>query len=160
MYMNNYEYMLMKFEVDGKNINLFEHHLNALIDNSLLDVYGDDKVTHHKNGVKFDNRPENLEIMDDSDHRILHLKDNLHQDWVRDKISKSKTNKLLPIKFDKSNDFNKGGRYVSEPYIKKGKKKKLSSVDLDKCINKVESFINSEENTYSYENWIVLLDCY
>lgn len=34
-----------------------------------------DHVVHHKNGCKFDNRPENLEVMTQGDHYVEHIED-------------------------------------------------------------------------------------
>jgi len=34
-----------------------------------------DKVVHHENNIPFDNRPENLQLMDRCQHSILHQND-------------------------------------------------------------------------------------
>ena len=56
----------------GSNHFLTEHKLNALINNSLKDVFNRDNVVHHKNHCKLDNRIENLEVMSHLEHNNHH----------------------------------------------------------------------------------------
>lgn len=50
--------------------NVYVHHIVA---NDYFDYIPDDYIIHHKNGIKTDNRPINLDIMKDSEHRRLEL---------------------------------------------------------------------------------------
>lgn len=144
----------------GKNKSYFlrEHMLNALLKYSLKEVGSIQNDIHHKNHCKIDNRLENLELMNHGEHSRLHNlnhKRNLghtHSDESKNKMSEVRLNPILNIRKAKGN-FKQGFRYVCEPYIENQKKIKLSSVDLNKCIEKVENFINSDNNSKKYTGW-------
>lgn len=55
---------------DGKYQSVAVHRLLAVAQYGFDNVKG--KVVHHKNGVKWDNRPQNIEIMTESEHKSLH----------------------------------------------------------------------------------------
>lgn len=59
----------------GENSKVYVHRLAA------VSHYGFDAVAnmevHHKNKIRWDNRPENIELMKTSDHRRHHMPDTL-----------------------------------------------------------------------------------
>ena len=52
---------------------IFSHRLLAVAEYGIDAVRG--MEVHHKNGCKFDNRPDNIELLSSSEHRKLHAKD-------------------------------------------------------------------------------------
>jgi hypothetical protein len=65
--MKNYKRIL----IDGKYKYLHRHIMETYLNRKLLDI----EFVHHKNGNKFDNRIENLEILtNQKKHMIKHLK--------------------------------------------------------------------------------------
>ena len=62
--MSEYKYTVK----DGKRIP--EHR--AVVENLLGVTLREDQVVHHINGIKTDNRPENLRVMDWKEHSRLH----------------------------------------------------------------------------------------
>ena len=52
------------------NKYIFEHIL--IMENYLGRPIGTDEVVHHKNGIKDDNRVENLEVMEFGEHSAMH----------------------------------------------------------------------------------------
>jgi len=63
-------YPLWKTYVDGYHARVRVHRLLAVAEYGFDAVVGND--VHHKNGVRWDNRPENIEPMDPSEHRRHH----------------------------------------------------------------------------------------
>lgn len=49
---------------------------------------------HHKNGVRWDNRPGNIEVLSSSEHSILHANRRLEERGIRDALSKSNLKRL------------------------------------------------------------------
>lgn len=85
-----------------------------------------------------------------------------HSEEARKKISRAMSgeknpqfNSCIKIRKRKDKTCKQGFRYRAYPYTPK-KQKTLSSINLQKCIEKVEKFINSEENTYGYDSYEVV----
>lgn len=173
-------YMILSFRDNGKSISITEHKLNALINNSLKDVYNKDNVVHHENHYRFDNRVENLEVMSRSEHNTLHnAGENNHMygrtgennpnygttrsPEARQKMSQVQKgnknpmfNSCIKIKKYECKKCKQGFSWRAYPYTKNGKQKTLQSVNLDKCIEKVVDFINSPLNGYGYIDFEII----
>ena len=54
----------------GKSKSFTVHRLLAVAEYGIEQVKGKD--VHHKNGIPWDNRPENIELLDHSEHTKLH----------------------------------------------------------------------------------------
>jgi hypothetical protein len=65
-------YLRFQTKVDGEIKSVYIHRLVAISKFGISPVL--EKDVHHRNGVKFDNRPENLELLDRSSHARLHAK--------------------------------------------------------------------------------------
>jgi transcriptional regulator with XRE-family HTH domain len=63
-----YEYWRTKYMSEKQMLPVYR--LIAVAEHGFEAVAGN--VIHHKNGIKWDNRPSNLRVMSDSDHKRLH----------------------------------------------------------------------------------------
>lgn len=151
-------YTALRVYDNSKPIFIYEHIINALIKNSLHDVFNKDNVVHHENLCKLDNTPDNLEVMSRSKHKMLH-KPSLE---TRQKMSEAKTgnkhpkfNSCIPIRENKDKRYKQGFIWIATPNTK-DRQIRLSNVDLEKCIQKVQDFIKSERNTLGYTDFEVI----
>ncbi len=124
---------------DKDGIKETTHRIVAsFMENRLIE---DDEIVHHKNGVKTDNRPENLEIVLRSDHSYQHSKDRHEErrDW-RDKLSAGTIafNKL-PETIEKRKKFMLGLSH--EEQVRRMRKSPLFRSDID--INSLLSVIHA-----------------
>lgn len=53
---------------------VFTHQLLSCMDNDPFDVFDSSTVVHHENEIPFDNRRENLSVMDRGEHQKLHTR--------------------------------------------------------------------------------------
>lgn len=65
-------YEAWEYNYDGERASILVHRLVAVAEWGLDALRGN--VVHHKNGVKWDNRPENLQLMTRGEHNSLHFK--------------------------------------------------------------------------------------
>ncbi len=66
-------YMMFQTKVGDKNKMVKIHRLLAVAAHGFDSVKGKD--VHHKNGVKWDNRPSNLQVVDPKEHSRMHYDD-------------------------------------------------------------------------------------
>lgn len=64
-------YMTYCHELDGKQSRLLLHRLLAVAEYGFDAVK--DKHIHHKNGVRWDNRPDNIELLSPSEHQTKEI---------------------------------------------------------------------------------------
>ena len=56
---------------DGDEL-VFEHQLNACVDNDPYEVFDPSTQVHHRNRQKVDNRLENIDVVSEYHHRLIH----------------------------------------------------------------------------------------
>lgn len=70
---DNEGYERFQTKVDGAHLSFAHHRLIAVAEHGFDSVTGE--VVHHKNGIPWDNRPENLQLMEQPDHVREHLEE-------------------------------------------------------------------------------------
>lgn len=59
----------------------------SIMEKHLKRYLNKDEIVHHKNEDTLDNRIKNLIVVSDKEHRIIHLKDNVHKRWMQVPVS-------------------------------------------------------------------------
>lgn len=71
-FMRDDGYMMWKISTgEGNQVDVLVHRLLAVAEYE-MDIGGDD-VVHHKNDIKWDNRPSNIEVMERGEHSAHHV---------------------------------------------------------------------------------------
>jgi hypothetical protein len=70
---HGYEYF--RDRAHGDDNTLYLHQLNALLNDDISpsQVFAPDHDVHHVNHIPWDNRPDNLELIESKSHRVGHL---------------------------------------------------------------------------------------
>jgi len=67
---NNPGYEIWQARVDG-DVKRVQHHRLLMVAEHGFDAVSN-SVVHHKNGIEWDNRPDNLELLTDEEHKQHH----------------------------------------------------------------------------------------
>jgi len=94
---NGYEEWKSKH--NGKQDTALVHRLVVVAESGLPNT--SDWVVHHKNGIQWDNRPCNLEVLTDSDHKKHHAK----QRWQDDEYRKAQEQQAAEREHDAEGRF-------------------------------------------------------
>jgi hypothetical protein len=70
---NGYETIVATNGEKSRSI-IYVHRLVAIAEGADANAVFSGKHVHHKNGITWDNRPENLEVMEGSEHMSYHMK--------------------------------------------------------------------------------------
>jgi len=73
-HIGNHGYRECHVKADGDTKHVLIHRLAAIAEYGFENVSG--KQVHHKNGFKIDNRPSNLKLVTDWEHKAEHTKNN------------------------------------------------------------------------------------
>jgi transposase len=73
-------YTVVTSRTDGQRYRFYIHQLVAIADGAEPQkLFSGDGVVHHRNGVKWDNRPSNLEVVSRGEHTVKHIRERMRR---------------------------------------------------------------------------------
>jgi hypothetical protein len=84
--MSNEGYAIWRCRVGESDKSMLVHRLLAVAEFGIEEVK--DMDVHHKNGIRWDNRPENIELMSKAEHTSMHMKGHDYNNHWQDRERK------------------------------------------------------------------------
>ena len=124
------EYVYIKVpEHPNANVNGYVAEHRLILEYKIGRLMNKNEHAHHINGIKYDNRPENLELQDSKKHIGFHSSLRIHSEETKNKIKESLRNSWKEGKFNKRKQVDRSGS-KNPMYGRKPTEKQLEGLKI------------------------------